>query len=367
MIMHELRVLYIEDDQVNREELKDALSGEAINDCVITLDCEESFEDATKRVQVHNYHLVILDLMKGDKDMGSEIYNQIRSVFFTPIIFYAAKTAEVESLKSQVVGVASKIDGIEALKAEIDRLTKHGLPLLKEWVHHFIEQEFKSYFWDTIQDQNNIFKAGEEDFSLGYLLLRKFADSLSKDNIKEILHDEFISTDKVHPMEFYIYPVNCSHPFESGEIIRDKAAGDIYIILTPSCDFIERFDKKGVSQGANAKRVVLAHAKLLTNTQEYQAFSKNQNNDNRERLKGLIEARRGDRYFFLPQTPFIDNFVLDFQDTKTIDIDDLAEFDRIAKLDAPFAQALVSSYIRYYDRIGFPDIDADYIIKLLGF
>ena len=128
--MQELRVLYIEDDPENREELKDALSGEALNNCVITLDCEESFENAAKRVQDQNYHLVIIDLMKGSKDMGSEIYNQIRSVFFTPIIFYSAKTAGVESLKSQVIGVASKFDGIDALKAEIDRLTKHGLPLL---------------------------------------------------------------------------------------------------------------------------------------------------------------------------------------------------------------------------------------------
>lgn len=368
MIMQELRVLYIEDDRENREELEEALSGETINNFIITLECDESFDHAAKTVQDQNYHLVIIDLMKGkDNNMGSEIYNQIRSVFFTPIIFYAAKTAEVESLKSQVVGVASKIDGVEALKAEIDRLTKHGLPLLKEKVHQFIEQEFKHYFWDTIQNQNSIFKAGEEDFSLGYLLLRNFADSLSKENIKEILHDDFISMDKVHPMEFYIYPVQNSRPHECGEIIREKESGELFVILTPSCDFIERFNKQGVSEGANAKRVALAHATLLTNTQEYLAFSKNQNTENRDKLKRLIEARRGDRFFFLPQTPFIDNLVLDFQDTITVKIFELDNFARIAKLDSPFAQALLSGYIRYYDRIGFPDIDADYIIKSLGF
>lgn len=366
MIMQELRVLYIEDDKVNREELKDALSGETINDCVITLDCEESFEDATKRVQDHNYHLVILDLMKGDDDMGSEIYNQIRSVFFTPIIFYAAKTAEVESLKSQVVGVASKIDGIEALKAEIDRLTKHGLPLLKEKVHLFIEDEFKHYFWDTIHNQNKIFKAGEEDFSLGYLLLRKFADSLSKENIKEILNDECISTDKVHPMEFYIYPVDTSRPFENGEVVQRQDSGDIYVILTPSCDFVERF-KKGVSLGCRAEIVLMAQAKPLSSITEYQKFVDNQNNENRQALSKLIGAQKGDRYFFLPATPFLDNRILDFQIIKSVSLSELKEhYNRIAKIDAPFAQAMMSSFIRYYDRIGFPDIDSDYIIDKLG-
>lgn len=392
--MQELRVLYIEDDPENREELKDALSGEALNNCVITLDCEESFENAAKRVQDQNYHLVIIDLMKGSKDMGSEIYNQIRSVFFTPIIFYSAKTAGVESLKSQVIGVASKFDGIDALKAEIDRLTKHGLPLLREKVHHIIEQEFKRYFWDTIQSQNNIFKAGEENFSLGYLLLRKFADSLSKENIKEILHDEFISTDKVHPMEFYVYPTEINREYECGEIIKNKDSQDIYVVLTPSCDFIKRAGKK-----RKVEHVLLAKTVLLNARPEYTSIV-NLNDriaENNQRIKELDVKGKADealqkekedlaktktnkiasfkefvnskydRYFFLPGTPFIEDRVIDFQDKLMVSYESLkTDFDRLAKLDNPYAQSMLASFIRYYNRIGFPDIDTDYIINRLG-
>ena len=364
--MQELRVLYIEDDPENREELKDALSGEALNNCVITLDCEESFENAAKRVQGQNYHLVIIDLMKGSKDMGSEIYNQIRSVFFTPIIFYSAKTAGVESLKSQVIGVASKFDGIDALKAEIDRLTKHGLPLLREKVHHFVEKEFKHFFWDTIQNQNNIFKAGEEDFSLSYLLLRRFANSLSKENIRMILNDDSIINDKVHPMEFYIYPVDSNRPFENGEIVQKKGSDEIFVILTPSCDFVERL-KKGVSQGCRAENVLLTQASPLSSITEYQKFVDTQNNENRQALIKLIGAQKGDRYFFLPATPFLDNMILDFQNSNSFSLSELKEnFNRIAKLDDPFSQAMMSSFIRYFDRIGFPDIDSEYILGTLS-
>jgi hypothetical protein len=47
------------------------------------------------------------------------------------------------------------------------------------------------------------------------------------------------------------------------------------------------------------------------------------------------------------------------------DYEELKNFSRVAKLDDPFAQSMVASFIRYYNRIGFPDIDADYIIKNL--
>ena len=48
-----------------------------------------------------------------------------------------------------------------------------------------------------------------------------------------------------------------------------------------------------------------------------------------------------------------------------VDYTDLSTFQRIAKLDLPYAQSMVSSFIRYYNRIGFPDIDSEYIFQNL--
>lgn len=60
------------------------------------------------------------------------------------------------------------------------------------------------------------------------------------------------------------------------------------------------------------------------------------------------------------------NRVIDFQDKTTVDYSSLkADFERIAKLDSPFAQSMTSSFIRYYNRIGFPDIDTEYVINNL--
>ena len=197
------------------------------------------------------------------------------------------------------------------------------------------------------------------------MLLRNIADSLSRKQIKQIIGDEAIHEDKVHPMEFYIYPSNTGE-FENGEIVKRKGTEDVYVIVTPSCDFIERF-KRGVSVGRNAEKILLINAIPLTNTFEYKNYKDNKNTENKNALNKLINSSKSDRYYFLPGTPFITNMVLDFQQSITIEYSTLKNsYDRVAKLDNPFAQSVIASYIRYFNRIGFPDIDSEFVISQLS-
>lgn len=360
----DLRILYVDDDIENFNDLKDVLSGKTINGYIITIDGELDFEQAVARSK--NYHLIILDLFKGNAmsggaDKGSSVFNDICSSIFVPIIFYSANPTSVAQLRSQVVGVANKLDDVSSLFSEIERLTKHNLPLLKEGVHGFIENEFKKYFWETIHQKKAMFKPESEDFSLGYMLLRNMADALSRDNIRQILGDDSIKEDKVHPMEFYIYPTDTTKEFQTGEILRHKENNNIYVVLTPSCDFIIR----AKDHKRKVDYVLLLKTKLLTDTEEY---SKYQNNKEKyaDSLKQLINSDKGDRYFFLPQTPFIENRIIDFQNKEIVSYEELVNnFERIAKLDNPFAQSMAATYARYYNRIGYPDIDSEYMLSLI--
>ena len=364
----ELKILYVEDIEESRNDLMDLLSGEEINGHTVLCDGEASFETAVNRC--NDYHIVILDIFQGEAtqggiDLGSGIFEKIKEKIFVPVIFYSGDTRNVAELKSQVVGVAHKGDGgYEELKTELERLTKHNIPFLRENIHSYFEDEYKKYFWKVIQEQNKTFTPDNDDYSLGYMLLRNIADSLSRKQIKQILGDESIHEDKVHPMEFYIYPTN-TEEFENGEIVKKKGTEEIYVIVTPSCDFIERF-KRGVSVGRNVEKILLIKATPLTNTPEYKKYKDNKNIENKNVLSKLINSSKSDRYYFLPGTPFITNMVLDFQQSITIEYSILnVEFERLTKLDNPFAQSMVASYIRYYNRVGFPDIDTEYIINNL--
>ena len=149
---------------------------------------------------------------------------------------------------------------------------------------------------------------------------------------------------------------------ENGEILKENDSDRIWVVLTPSCDFVERF-KRGISERA-AEKILIVRAESLSKYAEYIDYKKNNNKENTEKLKRLINSSKGDRFFFLPKTPFIENCVIDFQSSTTIPYNELMEkYKRIAKLDNPYAQSMVSSFIRYYNRIGFPDIDTEYIIN----
>ena len=375
--MKNLKILYIEDDKDNREELIELLSDWEINDCKIIIEGEESFEIATRRICEDGFHMVILDLYKGRAGDGGEMLGlttlrDVKSHIFVPIIFYSGNTTAVSNFKSQVVGVATKGDGgIDELKNEIGRLTSHSLPFINENIHAFINGKIKEYFWDIIQENNTTFKPDDNDHSLGYLLLRNICNSLSRDNIYKILGDDSIAEDKVHPMEFYIYPRNDDAEYENGEIVVNNETNDVYIILTPSCDFILRYDKKNDCHYRKANNILLAKASPLTIIQEYSQYQRKfqqQNNakDERNKLSKVIESSKDERHFFLPGTPFIENRVVDFQDNMVVTYEDLtSKFTRLAKLDNPFAQSMTASFIRYYNRIGFPDIDTEYVIRKL--
>jgi CheY-like chemotaxis protein len=358
----ELKLLYIEDDKTNREDLVKVLSDETIDDCSITINAVDTFDGAIEKIRSENYHIIVLDIYKGKPDdngetVGLTVLQQIQDNYFVPVIFYSGNTRNVQDLKSQVVGVVTKGDeGVEGLKQEIRRLIKFNLPFVKENVQNHLEREFKTYFWDIIHKERDKFAADKNDFSLGYLMLRKFGKSLSKETISEILGDSTLKQNKIHPMEFYLYPTGTTTEYECGEILQKDS--NVYVILTPSCDFIDRGGGK-----RKVGRVLLAKTLLLSATDEHTKYSANKNNNNKNKLEALIESRKSDRYFFLPQTPFIENRIIDFQIKEMIDYNALNNFTRLAKLDSPFAESMISSFIRYYNRIGFPDIDSDLIIN----
>lgn len=373
--MKDLKVLYVEDDKGNREDLVDLLSGWVTNEYKITIEGEELFENATQRIYNEGFHLVILDLYKGRAGADGEIaglttLDDVKRHIFVPIIFYSGNTFAVRNLKSQVVGIATKGEGVDELKNEITRLTSHNLPFINENIYKFINGKIKEYFWDTIQKNNATFKPDDNDHSLGYLLLRNICNSLSRDNIYKIIGDDSIAEDKIHPMEFYIYPRNDDAEYENGDIIEHKESKEVYVILTPSCDFIQTSKRK-----RKAHMVLLAHTRLLTEEPNYIEYLKYKckvekseaDRKKEDTYKGkiiqLIESRGNDRYFFLPRTPFIENRVIDFQNKIMVVYEDLnLKFNRLAKLDDPYSQAMSTSFIRYYNRIGFPDLDAAYVL-----
>jgi DNA-binding response OmpR family regulator len=359
----DLKLLFVEDQEI-RNDLVEFFNKSEILGHTIIADMAETFELGIEKIKTINYDLIILDLCKGEPAEDAEreglaVLKQIQSYSFIPVIFYTGIAHSIMELQSEVVGVVNKSDGLKVLQEEIERIISSNIALLKHKILSHVNDELRNYFWDIIDKQKEIFKPSTTDYSLGYLMLRRLSDSLSKENIKKLLGDNKINEDKSHPMEFYIYPT-ADGDYEAGEILTKD--GIYYAVLTPSCDFIE--DEK-IHRMRSVGRVLLVVAIPLVDNDYYKDYKRTNNRTNRDRLAKLIETRKGDQYFFLPGTPFMENLVLNFQNKIMVDYSELKSFERLAKLDDPFAQSMVASFIRYYNRIGFPDIDSNYVIDNL--
>ncbi|MCK9436165.1 MAG: hypothetical protein M0Q12_03030 [Synergistaceae bacterium] len=359
----ELQVLFIEDDEKLGLNLQKSFDGASIADYTLKTKVVNQFEDGISAIKKYDFDLAILDLYKDkdvkDEEAGIKVLDTIRKSAFVPVVFYTGHAYKITNLISEIVGVVSKGDGIEALTKEIERIINSKIAVLKSQIYAHLRESLRKYFWETVDVDKKVFVPGKGDVSLGYLLLRRFANSLSKENIKQVLGDDKIKANKAHPMEFYIFPVNTSE-YAAGEILVKD--GVYYAILTPSCDFVEDQIKNRKRRVGN---VLLVIATPLSKTDYYIDYKRTPNQKHTDRLTQIIETRRGDQFFFLPGTPFMENMILDFQKKIMVDYSQLNTFQRVAKLDDPYAQSMVSSFIRFYNRIGFPDIDTEYVLQKL--
>ncbi len=375
-----LRILFIDDEEKIRTNLVKIFDKETIGGHILVADSAETFEVGIDKISKKDYDIIILDLCKGEPSESSEkpgynVLKQVQSIAFVPVIFYSGLTKDLVGFESEVIGVVNKGDGVEKLKSEIERIITSKIALLKGQIYSHLRESLRQYFWETVHAEKKFFEPIKDDISLGYLLLRRFSNSLSKENIKELLGDEKIKIDKAHPMEFYIFPINADptkEEYQAGEILEKD--GLYHVILTPDCDFVLRGNKP-----RKADKILLATT-IMFNTLpdfvKYNTLKSNQRRSENEdsqlqnlggKLKNWMSNRGGeqDRFFFLPSTPFIENLVIDFQIKSMVHYEDLKTYQRVAKLDLPYAQSMISSFIRYYNRIGFPDIDADYVFNSL--
>lgn len=359
--MSEIKILYVEDEVAAATELKDILEAQTIEELSIVVDVENNFTAGLAKIPNNDYNIIILDLcdnQKGQNDKsGESILEEVQKTSFSPVIFYSGHAHNIKSLESDVVRVIGKgTGGSDSLEDAIRCLIKTKLAFLKESIHNHIDETLKSYFWDIIHPRRSLFNSKSVDYNLGYLFLRRIASSLSKNGINKILNIA-TSSDVVHPMEFYIYPIATTEEFSFGEIL--KQGDEYFVVLTPTCDFQLRGSKRKVEY------IVLNRAmELSKHTTAQENYIKSQSSSSKEELSRLVK-NNSPRYHFLPKTPFLPNLIMDFQNKILIPYTDLSKYERIAMLDSPYAESMLIRHIAYYNRIGTPDLDVDYIINNL--
>lgn len=374
-----LKVLLIDDNQQIRKDYTELLDGEKIGDYEIVKVDSGDFDEGIVMLKEQHFDIVVLDLCKGDPNpesekTGEEVLSEIQKTAFVPVVFFTGLPKHVEGLVSEIIKVCSKGDAFEGLMEQIKSILQTDYLKLKSRIVQVTNESVRSFFWNFVHPKKDLISHVKDEVSLTYLLLRRLAKTLSKEQIRNFIDDDRLKVELAHSMEFYIYPP-LDGEFEMGDILIKRDSAEIYVVLTPSCDLIER--KKGGRKAENILLIKAHYFESFPDCQTYQELLKKKEKSKEEegqlknlagKIKNWMRNNQGDkdRFFFLPQTVFLKSSIVDFQYKLLVRYPSLSEdFEVVARLDDPFAQSLLSAFTRYYNRIGFPDLDVEYAFDQL--
>lgn len=371
-------ILSVDDDADVGRQIKEFLEGSANGGDELAIEYVQDFDIALQKLDTMLYDIVVLDVFKGTPAEGNpdrpgeEILNEIKKRCFVPVVFYTALPSKINQYKSSLVRVVHKTSGgAPKLKSEILALIKTGLPAInRNLMGHFFKVEAK-YMWEFVEPIWKKFSTVVDSKSLAYLLSRRLAWSLTRENIHSLI-DSLCGTagtgtadDVVHPVEYYIYPPIGSQ-YNSGDILSRKKKKKItyQLILTPSCDMFQRDGKKVKSEG-----VLVAGCISLPLTEEGKKWCQGGNAEAKECLAEFMRNNKKtgqkERYYFLPGTFFLPNLFVDFQILDTIPFEELKKYGKVATLDSPFAECVLNRFCRYIGRIGTPDLNPSEIKNII--
>lgn len=373
------RILFADDDPEVCKQVKEFLQGEKITaqDDMPQVVTVTDFAEGLKALDVERVDLVILDVRLGshegvrENEVGIQTLEAIQQRRFVPVIFFTGLPKLVEHLQTHLVRVVEKTEGLPRLLAVAKEVFETRLPAVNRALVRHLETIQRRYMWDFVAPHWSDLGAATDHSALAFLLARRLATSLSGPGVQQLAQDlggplaGSIEAGRVHPMQYYIFPPE--HP--------GPLAGDIYhgrtgeregysVLLTPSCDLVQGREK--------AEYVVLAGCLPLTDQPEHANWVAGQPHPSgvvTDRLTDLLRNNRRDsqpeRYFFLPGTLDLPDLIVDFQQLAAVPQDQLAAMNRIASLDSPFAETLLARFVRYYGRLGVPDLALDVVLRRL--
>jgi CheY-like chemotaxis protein len=352
-----VRILLIDDQPENvaalRAELIDNLPG-----CV----CEViGFEDANERIESHDPHVIVLDLLQGvgadAEAVGLQTRTYIWEKKFCPLVLYtaAADLMDEDANKNHpfMCVIRKGANSEREVLARIQQYEPHIATLelvAKEirWTMNGVLREIAPRIFERVADD-----PGRRD-ALTRSARRRVAAKM----------DEALSIGgaNLKSWGFYLCPPVAAHPL-TGDVLRkrdgNKADPTAYsVILTPSCDL--------ASDGARAPKVseVLVSrckpANRLLQDLNLQTWA----NKHKDKLLALLRQGYAQSCLPLPALPGeFPAMVADFRSLELIAYDQIGEADkdyiRIASVDNPLRELTAWAYLSSAARPALPERDFD--------
>lgn len=370
------RVLIVEDEVDIAEELSEMLVEELSDLGTLDIHVENDFDEAERLLESQAFDLVVLDVRDATRGgspahpnlQGRELYDRIAKTRWVPVVFCTGLAEQVSDLaKPPLIQVVPKNRLDDAVTAIRDGL-ESGVPALTRHITALVDEHVRGFLRDEIATNWNRLEAVDRS-QIAPALVHRLAAWLKENAVEALGAALGSSEDRVmghaSTARMYLMPPVTKH-VTAADILRDSQDG-WWVVLTPACDLYEDLPSGG-NRAAKAEYVRLAKAVPLSEAPLMARWVKAGSPGKGRERNAALEMFRGNsaRYRILPKYLDIPDLLVDFEIVQSVPLAEVRSWTRVATLDSPFAEAMLTSHGHTVARIGTPDVDFENIKQSLG-
>ncbi len=336
--------------------------------------CEE-FEEAFASASnpLHRYDLIISDTYRGDhRNRDAAVLQMIdiyRGTRFCPLVIYSSGVKPPSVREGAFVVWADKGRTGDIEKA-INKLLDTNVPQLARKLHDDLERTAGSYLWSFLEAQwDRLNQPSQLDAEVLERMIRRRAAIQIGDIDPE---SEMSGVLRRHAPEYYIYPAFEQQHFNLGDVLRSKEdAEHWYVILTPHCHLFmqdnqtpPRADHVLLVKAIGAQEVL---GEKLDKAQALEPEKQTKKLGAWARSPAQTGGKPEGRHWYLPNFLDIPHLFCDFMRVESVAYATVvSDFDRIATLTPPYAEALQSCFSGFYASVGIPTMLSTSITSMLS-
>jgi hypothetical protein len=371
-----LQVLLVEDEPDDLKQYERDFPAVFVS-CGVDADIHpcHDFDDAFNLTSnpLNRFDLIVSDtyrnpVMNRDPQVLRMVENY-RGNRFCPLVIYSSSVMPPELHQGPFLVWADKSKPGDIERA-MRRVLETRIPQLARKLHDELEGSAGSYLWTLLEEKWDQLNTPSP---LGADVLERMVRRRAAIQIGDIDPSSgTASLRKRHAPEYYIYPAFRPACFNLGDVLRAKEdAGDWRVILTPHCHLVIQSNQ--VTPRADHVLLVKAiRAEEVLGDKIEKAKGKGKS----ERAKKLakwtqsparIEGQPDGRHWYLPGFLDIPHSFCDFLQVQSVPHDKVVtDFECIATLVPPYAEALQSCFATFYSSVGLPEIQTESIMSLLA-
>lgn len=371
-----LQVLLVEDEPGDLETYQnDFPETFRENNVNATLHPCGSFDDAVKLTSdpLLRYDMVISDTYRGPaRNAEAEVLKLVaayRGSKFCPLVVYSSGTKPAAFVESPFVVWADKAKHGDIERA-ITQVLKTGVPQIARKLHEEIEGSAASFLWPFLESNwEAITKVSKSDPELVERLIRRRAAI----QIGDLDHDgeNFVPVLNRLGSEYYVYPRLPRAYYSLGDVLRHKGnKSDFRVVLTPHCHLFMHPGKLKPSADyvLTVKTVKVADVlgEKIANAKVVEEAVRQKKLGQWTRSPAQSDRQPEGRHWYLPALLEIPHLYCDLLQMESVPYTQVvSDFDAIATLVAPYAEALQACFVSFYGAVGIPDLNVESVEDLL--